>query len=75
LLVRELRFTTPQRGYRTRIITLVTTLLDPIDYPAEAIAELYLDRWQVETNFRHLKTTMGLEVLHCQTRGIVNSCG
>jgi len=67
LLVRELRFLTPQRGYRTRVITLVTTLLDPIAYPKEALAELYLSRWQIEVNFRHLKTTMGMEVLHCQS--------
>jgi hypothetical protein len=67
LLVREVRFLTPQRGYRTSVITLVTTLLDPVAYPAEALAELYLGRWQVETNLRHLKTTMGLEVLHCRT--------
>jgi Transposase DDE domain len=67
LLLRELRFTTPQRGYRTRVITLVTTLVDPVAYPAAALAELYLGRWQIELNFRHLKTTMGLEVLHCKT--------
>src|SRR6266849_3535578 len=67
LLVRELRFVTPQPGVRTRVIILVTTLLDPVAYPAEALAELYLGRWQIEVNFRHLKTTMGLEVLHCKT--------
>jgi hypothetical protein len=67
LLLRELRFSTPQRGHRTRVITLVTTLLDPVAYPAAAIAELYLSRWQIEVNFRHLKTTMGMEILHCQT--------
>jgi hypothetical protein len=67
LLVRELRFRTPQRGYRTRIITLVTTLLDPDTYPATELAQLYLSRWQIEVNFRHLKTTMGLEILHCQS--------
>lgn len=67
LLLRELRFFTPQRGHRTRVITLVTTLLDPIAYPATALAKLYLGRWQIEVNFRHLKTTMDLEVLHCKT--------
>lgn len=67
LLVRELRFLTPQRGHRTRVITLVTTLLDPEAYPAADLAQLYLSRWQIEVNFRHLKTTMGMEVLHCQT--------
>ena len=67
LLLRELRYATPQRGHRTRVITLVTTLLDPDTYPAAELAELYLSRWQIEVNFRHLKTTMGMEVLHCHT--------
>jgi hypothetical protein len=67
LLVRELRYRTIQRGYRTKVITLVTTLLDPEAYPAEELAKLYLSRWQIEVNFRHLKTTMGMEEMHCQT--------
>jgi hypothetical protein len=67
LLLRELRYLTPQRGHRTRVITLVTTLLDPDAYPASELAQLYLSRWQIEVNFRHLKTTMGMEVLHCKT--------
>jgi hypothetical protein len=67
LLLRELRFATPQRGHRTRVITLVTTLLDSEKYPATELAQLYLSRWQIEVNFRHLKTTMGMEVLHCQS--------
>src|ERR1700676_4671062 len=67
LVVRELRYLTPQRGYRTQVITLVTTLLDPEAYRAADLAELYRSRWEIELNFRHLKTTMGLEVLRCQT--------
>ena len=67
LLLRELRYLTPQRGHRTQVITLVTTLLDADTYPATELAALYLSRWQIEVNFRHLKTTMGLEVLHCKT--------
>ena len=67
LPVRELRFLTPQRGHRTRVITLVTTLLDPVAYPAAELAKLYLSRWQIEVNFRHLKTTMDMEVLHCKS--------
>jgi hypothetical protein len=67
LLLRELRFLTPQKGFRTKVITLVTTLLDPVAYPKEDLAKLYLSRWQIEVNFRHLKTTMGMEILHCKT--------
>jgi len=48
-------------------VTLITTLLDPDRYPKEAVAELYGCRWQVETNLRHLKTTMRMDILRCQT--------
>jgi hypothetical protein len=66
LCVRELRYRVAQAGFRTQTVTLVTTLLEVDLYPADALAELYHMRWQVETNLRHLKQTMGLDVLHCQ---------
>jgi hypothetical protein len=65
--VRELRYTIAIPGRRTRVVTLATTLLDPVKYPAAEVAELYGQRWQIETNFRHLKQTLGMDVLHCQT--------
>ena len=65
--VRELRFTISQRGCRTRVITLATTLLDSELYPAADLAELYGQRWQIETNFRHLKQTLKMDVLRCKT--------
>jgi hypothetical protein len=67
LRVRELRYRVTRRGYRSREVTLVTTLLDPERYPKEAVAALYGHRWQIETNLRHLKTTMRMDVLRCQT--------
>ena len=65
--VRELRYRVAQAGFRTQTVTLVTTLLESDLYPADALAELYQMRWQVESNLRHLKQTMGLEVLHGQS--------
>lgn len=67
LVLRELRYWIREPGYRTEVVTLVTTLLDAAVYPATELAALYGQRWQVETNLRHLKTTMKMEVLHCQT--------
>lgn len=67
LIVRELRFRTKTKGCRTCEITLVTTLLDAAEYPADELIALYRTRWGIETNFGHLKTTMGMDVLHCQT--------
>jgi hypothetical protein len=63
LIVRELRYRVTQRGYRTRWVTLVTTLLDEKAYPASALANLYHRRWQAEVNLRHLKETLGMRVL------------
>lgn len=67
LVVRELRYQVGGRGFRTRAITLVTTLLDEGPYPLDELAKLYGTRWRVELNFRHLKTTMKMDVLKCMS--------
>jgi hypothetical protein len=67
LVVREVRFRVREPGRRVRVVTLVTTLLDPRRYAARALAKLYAKRWQVETDLRHLKETLGMEVLRCGT--------
>jgi hypothetical protein len=54
-------------GSRTKAVTLATTLLDPTRYPAEELAQLYFDRWQVEVDIRHLKQTLHLDVLRSKT--------
>jgi hypothetical protein len=40
-------------GFRTKQVTLVTTLLDAIEYPIQELVELYDLRWQVEINLNH----------------------
>lgn len=66
LPVREVRFRVRLPGRRLRCVTVVTTLLDPRRYPAKALANLYERRWQIEVDLRHLKQTLGMDVLHCQ---------
>jgi Transposase DDE domain len=66
-LVRELRYRIEAPGFRTREVTLVTTLLDVVAYPAEALANLYATRWRVEENLKALKITMKMDVLKCTT--------
>src|SRR5205823_8737585 len=39
----------------------------PVTYSAAALLELRLRRWDVESNIRHLKITMNMDVLHCKT--------
>jgi hypothetical protein len=65
--VREIRRTVRREGYRPITVTIVTTLLDAERYPAEELVELRLTRWLIETNFRHLKITLGMDVLKCKT--------
>ena len=65
--VRELRYRVGRRGFRTRQVMLATTLLDGADYPAEDLSELYRQRWQAEVNLRHLKQTLGMNVLKCKS--------
>jgi hypothetical protein len=67
------RYHTGSPGFRTREITLVTTLLDAEIYRVADLAELYHQRWRVETSLAQLETTMQMDVLHCQTvPGVLN---
>ena len=67
LLVRELRYTLKARGRRPRVVTIATTLLDPVRYPKDQIAALYGVRWTVETHFAELKTTLKMRKVKSQT--------
>jgi Transposase DDE domain len=67
LLVRELRYWLARQGQRTLCVTIATTLLDPVKYPKQNIAELYQVRWTVETHFAELKTTLKMRRVKSQT--------
>ena len=67
IVVRELRYKLNKKGFRSNEITIVTTLIDPILYSKTEIAKLYGLRWEIETNIRYLKTTLGMDTLHSKT--------
>lgn len=67
LTVREVRVRVKQKGFRTKELVVVTTLLDPEKYPAAEIATLYRRRWQAELNLRSLKIVMQMDHLRCKT--------
>jgi Transposase DDE domain len=67
LTVRVVRFNLEIPGFRTKSVTLVTTLLDARAYPARELAALYARRWKIELWFRDIKTSMGMEVLRCKS--------
>lgn len=67
LTLREVRVRVRQRGFRTKEIIVVTTLLDAERYSAAALADLYRRRWQAELNLRSLKTVLQMDHLRCKT--------
>ena len=72
IAVRIIRYQVEEPGFRTKEIVLVTTLVDAKKYPDEAIIELYGRRWQVELNFRDIKTTLGLDILRARTPALIH---
>jgi hypothetical protein len=50
---------------------LVTTLRDARAVPKTELGALYRRRWHVELDLRCIKTTLGMEVLRCQTPAMV----
>ncbi len=71
LVLREVQYYIVIPGYRTKHVKLITTLLDVNKYPLTELMKLYESRWQVEVNLKHLKTTLGMDILRCLTPEMV----
>ena len=55
-------------GHHTGTYRLATTLLDPDKYPAGELVRLYHERWEIETTYLELKSTLlGGRVLRART--------
>ncbi len=67
LVLREVRVRVKQRGFRTKTLVVVTTLLDAEEFPAEEIADLFRRRWQAELQLRSLKAVLQMDHLRCKT--------
>jgi hypothetical protein len=66
LVLRELRVHVRQRGFRSKTVVVVTTLVDAQEIPADEIAELYRRRWQAELHLRSLKVVLQMDHLRCK---------
>ena len=71
LAVRETRVRVEQKGFRTKTIIVVTTLLDAEETTKEELASLYLSRWNNELDLRCIKSTMQMYDLRCKTPELV----
>lgn len=67
LVLREMRVRVTQRGFRTKVLLVITTLIDPDEFSMNDISDLYRRRWQAELHLRNLKITMQMDHLRCKT--------
>ena len=69
--MRELRVRVDQPGFRVNELVLVTTLLDAVAYTKQEDAQLFLQRWNIELDFRAIKDVLKMDVLRCKTPEMV----
>jgi len=69
--MREVRVVVCHPGFRTKLLVVVTTCVQPQELTGSDIAILYRLRWYAELDLRALKQTLQLDVLRCQTPAMV----
>jgi hypothetical protein len=72
LTMRELKVRVDKPGFRTRVLVVVTTLLDAGAYRREELATVYRQRWHAELDIKSLKQAMRMDVLRCKTPEMVH---
>ena len=58
-------------GFRTQQVSLITTLLNTNTYSTLELVQLYNERSDVELHLKHLKNTLGMDILRGKTPDIV----
>jgi hypothetical protein len=71
MLIRVITFTVVRKGYRDLELKLCTTLLDAELYPAQELVMMYMQRWNIEVDFRTLKSGYGLARVTGQSEPVV----
>jgi hypothetical protein len=71
LELREIRYRIIEKGSRTQVFTVVTTLTDEAEFSKEEIAELYGHRWNAELDIRSIKQSLNLAHSRCQSPAMV----
>jgi hypothetical protein len=66
LTLRVVRIKLDENNYEALI-----TNLDPFTFPSEVLKELYHLRWGIETSFRELKYSLGLNHLHSKKQSFI----
>ncbi len=60
------------REFSVKGVIYVTSFIESKRYYKKELATLYEQRWEVELDFRTLKTDMGMEMLRCKTAQMID---
>jgi Transposase DDE domain len=71
MAIRQVRIHVGQRGFRTQVLDLATTLLDSEMYTKADLAMLFRQRWHAELDLRSIKIVLGMDMLRCKTPEMV----
>lgn len=69
--IRQVRIHVGKPGFRTQVLDLATTLLDPEMYMKSDLASLFRQRWHAELDLRSIKIVLGMDMLRCKTPEMV----
>ncbi len=72
MILREVKVQIAAKGFRVETFVVVTTLLDPVEYPSDDLADIYLRRWGIELYFRDIKISMAMDIFRCKTPEMVH---
>ncbi len=71
LKMREVRATIRRKGFRTRKVIIVTTLVDAELYSGKELTDLFAQRWHCELDLRSIKRALGMHHLRCKTPDMI----
>jgi hypothetical protein len=69
--IRQVRIHVGTPGFRTQVLDLATTLLDPELYTKSDLGMLFRQRWHAELDLRSIKIVLGMDLLRCKTPEMV----
>ena len=74
LTLREMRGSIGAAGSRVRVLTVMTTLTDPVVWTKDEILNLYGERWNVGVFNRTWKTGCRVEEIQLETQARLKNC-
>jgi len=62
-----------KKGFRSKELTIATTILETKLYSREWIAAVYRSRWLVELDIRSIKCSLGMDIVRAKTPAMVRT--